>query len=92
MCGYLELTTEIRTLQDYKNDVSDRTWKSSLGRLRQQISSREANIFSANQEIPYIFWCPRVHYRVYKSTSRAPNLNQNLRIIRTVILKQVLQI
>jgi hypothetical protein len=31
-----------------------------------QNPSREANWFSASQEIPYILWNPKVRYRIYK--------------------------
>jgi len=42
----------------------------------EQSPSREANRFSASQEIPRILWNPKVHYRVYKYTPPVPMPSQ----------------
>ena len=42
----------------------------------EQSPSREANRFSASQEIPHILWNPKVHYSIHNSPTHVPVLSQ----------------
>jgi hypothetical protein len=42
----------------------------------EQSPSREANRFSASQEIPRILWNPKFQYRIHKYPPHIPTLNQ----------------
>ena len=42
----------------------------------EQSPSREVNGSLASQEIPFILWSPKVHYRIRKKLSHIPILSQ----------------
>ena len=42
----------------------------------EQSPSREANRFSASQEIPHILWNPKINFHCQKSPPTAPILSQ----------------
>ena len=68
--GWKKINTHILHLKPWHYQ------KFLLAYSTEQISSWKSGSSSASQDIPFILWNPKVHYRIYKSLPPAPILSQ----------------